>query len=168
MRTVCQHITLHSLITFHHANMRGSSLRICVPKTFCHPRVMSRSLPHLTLHQHKFSLTYLSYLTVILSYTPKPVVSRSIYILRRFTAELWFLGSPISTGYEPKRIDRNLKVEHQDQTRDRMMGDDCQSPITQDMDEFGKVCVKSLSYNQSLIHPAYDFGRKHCREPDKR
>ena len=32
MRTVCQHITLHSLLIFHHANMRCSSLRIRVPK----------------------------------------------------------------------------------------------------------------------------------------
>ena len=46
--------------------------------------------------------------------------------------------------YEPKRIeldtllDRNLEVEHQD------------------MDEFGKIGVKSLSYNQSQIHSDYD------------
>ena len=37
--------------------MRGSSLRICVPKTFCHPRVMSRSLPHLTLTTSTSSLS---------------------------------------------------------------------------------------------------------------
>ena len=36
------------------------------------------------------------------------------------------------------------------------MGDDYQSPITEDMDEFGKVGVKSLSCNLSLIHTAYD------------
>ena len=36
------------------------------------------------------------------------------------------------------------------------MGDDDQSPITEDMDELGKIGVKSLSYNQSLIHSAYD------------
>ena len=56
MRTVCQHIILHSLITFHHANTRGSSLRIRVPKTVCHPRVMSRSLLHLTLTTSTSSL----------------------------------------------------------------------------------------------------------------
>ena len=53
-------------------------------------------------------------------------------------------------------IDRNLEVEHQDQTRDRIIGDDRQSPITEDMDEFGKIGVKPLSYNQSLTHSAYD------------
>ena len=57
MRTVCQHITLRSLISFHHANVRGSSSRICVPKTFCYPRVMSRSLPHLTLTTSTSSLS---------------------------------------------------------------------------------------------------------------
>ena len=36
------------------------------------------------------------------------------------------------------------------------MGDDFQNPITEDMDELGKVGVMSLSYNQSLIHLYYD------------
>ena len=31
------------------------------------------------------------------------------------------------------------------------MGEDYQSPITEDVDEFGKVGVKSLSYNQSQL-----------------
>ena len=31
------------------------------------------------------------------------------------------------------------------------MGEDYQSPITEGMDEFGKVGVKSLSYNQSQL-----------------
>ena len=52
-----QHITLHSLITIHHANMRCSSSMICVPKSFCYPRVMSRSLPHLTLATSTSSLS---------------------------------------------------------------------------------------------------------------
>ena len=65
---------------------------------------------------------------------------------------------PISHTLWAQRIelDRNLEVEHQDQTRDRIMGDDYQSPIIGDMDEFGKFGVKSLSYNQSLIHSDYD------------
>ena len=36
------------------------------------------------------------------------------------------------------------------------MGDDCQSPVTEDMHEFGSNGVKSLSYNESLIHSDYD------------
>ena len=52
---------------------------ICAPKTVCHPRVMSRSLPHLTLTTSTSSLSPTSSnLTVILFYTPKHVVSRSI------------------------------------------------------------------------------------------
>ena len=85
MRTVCQHITLHSLITFHHADTRGSSLMICVPR---HSVTHSSCFVLTAHHQHKFSLTYVSNLTVILP--------RSFYTLRRFTAELRFLGSPIS------------------------------------------------------------------------
>ena len=95
MRT-CQHITLHSLITFHHANMRGSSLRICVPKTFCHPRVMSRSLPHLTLTTSTSSLSPTSPILQSSSLTHPRLLSHDPYTLRRFTAELRFLGSPVS------------------------------------------------------------------------
>ena len=95
MRKVCQHITLHSLITFHHANTRGSRLQVlvCLEHFVIH---VSRSLPHLTLTTSTSSLSYLSNLTVILSYTPKPVDSRSKNTLRGFTTELRFLGSPIS------------------------------------------------------------------------
>ena len=112
-----------------------------------------------TDHQHKFSLPYLSNLTVVLSHTHKLVDARSIHTLRRFTAAWRIFGNPISHRFfEPKRIeldtllDRNLEVEHQDLTQDRIMGDDYQNPITEDTDEFGKIGVKSLSYNQSQIH----------------
>ena len=59
-----------------------------------------------TDHQHKFSLTYISNLTVILSYTLRPVVSRSNYTLRRFTAEfavLWISNLPHQEDTECKR-----------------------------------------------------------------
>ena len=55
--------TLNSMITFHHANTRGSrahKLRIArlgVSKSCYHPRVMSRSLPHLTLSTSTSSLS---------------------------------------------------------------------------------------------------------------
>ena len=44
-----------------------------------------------------------------------------------------YLDIKSSTSYEPKRIelDRNLEVEHQAQTRDRIMGD--VSPITEQL-----------------------------------
>ena len=162
--------TLHSLITFHHANMRGSSRRFCVPKTFCHPRVMSRSLPHLTLTTSTSSLSPTS---PILQPSPpthgKRLLPHDPYMScddsRRSDGSTEIL-SP--TGYEPKviepedlepeRIELNKNLGPDlDQTRDRIMGDDCQSPITEDMDEFGKIGVKSLSYNQSLMHSGYDL-----------
>ena len=80
MRTVCQHITLHNLITSHHANMRGSSLRICVPKTFCHPRVMSRSLPHLTLTTSTSSLSRTSPILQSSSSTHPSLLSHDPYL----------------------------------------------------------------------------------------
>ena len=47
---------------------------------------MSRSLPHLTLTtKHKFSLTYLTYLSDVLSLTVLSFGARSIKTLRRFT-----------------------------------------------------------------------------------
>ena len=54
---------LHRMITFHHANTRGSRAgrpriaRNGVLKRFRHPRVMSRSLPHLTLTTSTSSLS---------------------------------------------------------------------------------------------------------------
>ena len=97
MRTLCQHITLHSLITFHHANTRGSSLRICASKNIlsstCH--VSFLAAPD-TNHQHKFSLSSTSPILQSFSYTLKTVDARSTHTLRRFTAEWWILGNPIS------------------------------------------------------------------------
>ena len=88
--TVCQHITLHSLIIFHHANTRGSSLG--VPETFCHPRVMSHSL-HLTLTTSTSSLSLTSPILQSSSHTLKRIDARSKKTLRRFTAEWRILGN---------------------------------------------------------------------------
>ena len=62
---------LRSMITFRHANTRGSragELRIahlCVPKTKCHPRVMFQSFPHLTLTTSARSLSHPSHLPLL-------------------------------------------------------------------------------------------------------
>ena len=87
MRTVCHHSVAQ--------RPNGSSLG--VPKIVCHPRVMSRSLPHLTPTTSTCSLSPTSPIfTVVLSITLKLVVSRSIHTLRRFTAEWRILGNRIS------------------------------------------------------------------------
>ena len=130
-----------------------------MPKTFRHPRVMSRSLPHLTLTTSTSSLSPTSSILQSSSPTHPSLLSHDPYIhwdVSRRICGSSDLQSP--TSYESKRIelDRNLVVEHQDEILDRIMGDDCQSPITEDMDEFEKIGVESLSYNQSLIHSAYD------------
>ena len=163
-RTGFQHITLHSLITFHHANTRGSRLRFCASKTFCHPRVMSRSLSHLTLTTSTSSLSPTSPILQSFSPTHTSLLTHDPYIHcdgSRGRGGSSQIPSPIGF-FEPKRIeldtslDRNLEVEHQDLTQDRIMGDDYQNPITEDTDEFGKIGVKSLSYKQSQILSDYD------------
>ena len=53
----------------------------CVPKTFTHPRVMFHLEPQYTEHQHKFSLTYLSCVTVVYFSDRRPVVHASIHPL---------------------------------------------------------------------------------------
>ena len=62
--SVSQHI-LNRMITFHHENTRGSRLHISglhelMYQNCCHPRVMSRSLPHLTLNTSTSSLSLTS------------------------------------------------------------------------------------------------------------
>ena len=145
------------MITFHHAwlkSWKARGLQIFVSlkqlSSTCHVSYLA-ALD--TDHQHKFSLTYLFNFTVILFYTLKPVVPRSIYTLRRFTAELRCFGSPSlpqvmsqkgssSTGI----LGLNIKIKHATELWEMTI---------KDMDEFGKIGVKSLSYNQSLIHSAY-------------
>ena len=95
----------------------GSSLG--VPKTFCHPRVMSRSLPHLTLTTSTNSLSPAS---PILQSTHKLVDARCKNTLRRFTADP--RKSHLPQVMSPKMIelgallDKNLEVQHQDLTQD--------------------------------------------------
>ena len=54
--SVSQHV-LNRMITFHHANTRGSRLHIFVSHNNCQTRVLSRSLPHLTLTTRTSSLS---------------------------------------------------------------------------------------------------------------
>ena len=68
MRPVSAH-TQNSMITFHHANTPGSrrahssGLQDLCLQNNCHPRVMSRSLPHLTLTTSTSSLSDLPHLS---------------------------------------------------------------------------------------------------------
>ena len=153
---------------FHHANTRGSSLRVCVPKTVCHPRVMSRSLPHLALTTSTSSPIFP---------TVSPTHTRSMVLDPHLPCDVprQSGGStriPSLTGYEPKpvefkdieteaiepedfeprriELDRNLGTDPY-QIQERFM----RNSLNEDMDEFGKVGAE-VFYNQSLIHSDYD------------
>ena len=86
---------LHSMITFHHANTRGSragrlrTAHLLCPWNTCHPRVMSHSLP-LT------HLIYFSFLSDSLTNTHKIYGPRPTFTLRCSTAEWRINTNPIS------------------------------------------------------------------------
>ena len=63
---------LHDVITFHHANTRGSRVgrlriaHLCVLKTIVHPRVMCHFLSHLTLTTSTSSISRISSISPII------------------------------------------------------------------------------------------------------
>ena len=94
---------LHSVITFHHANTRGSSCKaqdctsLC-PWNKCHPRVVSHSLPH--WHWPRAQVLSpifhpLPSLPDSLTSTNKTLNSRPIFALRCSTAEWRINTNPI-------------------------------------------------------------------------
>ena len=85
--------------------MEGSGLHIFVSQNNCHPRVMSRSLPHLTLTKStsSLSLTYLNYLSVSLNNKHKTFGTRSIFTLRSSTAEWRVKTNSISHNLRQER-----------------------------------------------------------------
>ena len=90
-----------------------------------------------------------------------PVASAGYFQIEsiwKWWAELGETLGQLGKSSNRKRIelDKNLEVEHQVLSQERIMGDDSQNPITEDMDESGKIGVKSMSYNQSQIHSDYD------------
>ena len=93
--SVSQHI-LNRMVTFHHGNTRLKIAHLCVSKQLsstCH--VSSFAAPD-TDHKHKFSITYLSDLSDVLSLTPKSSGARSKFTLRRSTTEWRINTNPIS------------------------------------------------------------------------
>ena len=91
--TISARTELHNTITFHHANTHGSRAakpriaHLCVLKQLsstCH--VSFLAAPD-TDQKHKFSHTYITYLSEGLTFTNKPTDPRPIYTLRCSTAE---------------------------------------------------------------------------------
>ena len=95
---------LHSMITFHHANSRGSRagrLRIahlCVPKQLSSTCHVSFAAAPDTDHEHKFSLTHITHLSDDLSNTHKKFHGR---VADQYKSHLSQAKSPNSS--RPKR-----------------------------------------------------------------
>ena len=141
---MCQHITLHSLITFHHANIRGSRLEVFVYQkhfvihasclVLC--RIPLQSYSHTLLQTQACCLTIHIYLATIHGGVAVPQISNLPQVLSP--------NGSSSTGI----LRLNIKIRHETELWEMI--------ITEDMDEFGKVGVKSMSCCQSLIHSDYD------------
>ena len=164
--SVSQHI-LNRMITFHHANTRGSRLHIFVSQNICHVRVMSRSLPHLTQTTGTSSLSPTSPIFPTISPTHTRSLAHDPYLPCDVPRQSG--GStqiPSRTGYEPKviepedfetrriELDRNLGTDPY-QIQERFVRNNYQNPIAEDVDEFGKVGVE-MSYIQSQMHSEQD------------
>ena len=152
---------------FTHANTRGSRLHIFVSQHSRHPRVMSRSLPHLTLTTSTSSLSPTTPIFPTFSPSHPSPSAHDPYLPCEDPRQSG--GStqiPSLTGFEPKviepedlgprrvEINRNLGTDPY-QTQERTMEDNYPNPIAEDMDEFGKVGVE-MSYIHSQMHSDYD------------
>ena len=122
-----------------------------------------------TDQKHEFFLTDLTYLSDNLTNTQthKTFVTRSLFTLRCSTAQRRILSQVMSPkaiqteaiepeGLEPRKFElvRNLGTDPY-QIQERFMRNNFQNPITEDVDEFGKVGAK-MSYIQSQTHSDYD------------
>ena len=89
---VSQHI-LNRMITFHHANTRGSRLHSIVCQNSCHPRVMSRSLPHLTLTTSTSSLSPASHIFPTFSSSHPSPVAHGPYLPCEDSRQSWWINT---------------------------------------------------------------------------
>ena len=154
--------------------LEGSGLHSFVSQNNCHPRVMSHSLPHLTLTTSTSSLSPISPIFPTVSSTNTrslvhdPCLTYGVPRQSDGSTQI-----PSLTGYEsksietdteateledlePRRIelDRNLGTDPH-QILERFMRNNYQNPIAEDMDGFGKVGAE-MSYLQSQMHSDYD------------
>ena len=144
--SVSQHI-LNRMITCHHANARGSRLHIFVSQRSCHPRVMFRSLPHLTVTTSTRSLSLTSPIFPTFSPSHPSPLAHDPYLPCEDPQQGG--GStqiPSLTGYEPKVIE----LEDLEPRRIEL-GDNYQNPIAEHMEEFGKVGVETSHLSHRCI-----------------
>ena len=149
--SVSQH-TLNRMITCHHANTRGSRAHIFVSQSSCHTRVMSRSLPHLTLTTSTRALSLTS--PVFPSFPPShpsPVVHDPYLPCEDPRQGGGSTQIPSPTGYDPKVIE----LEDLEPRRIEL-GDYYQNPLAEHMEEFGKVGGETSYLLQSQMHSECD------------
>ena len=126
----------------------------------CHPRVMSRSLPHLTLTTSTSSLSPTSPIVPTFSPSHPSPSAHDPYLpcqdprQRGGSTQIPSLTNCESKGIEhedlePRRIE--LDMTDPNQTQESIM----RSFFTEDMDGFGKIGVE-MSYVQSQMHSDYD------------
>ena len=138
---------------------------------------MSRSLPHLTLTTSTSSLSLASPIFPAFSPShPSPLAHDPCLPCEDPRQSGGSTQIPSLTGYEPKSVenkafgteaiepedleprriefDRNLGTDPY-QTQGRIVGENYQNLVAEDMDEFGKVGVE-MSHIQSQMHSDYD------------
>ena len=127
---------------------------------------MSRSLPHLTMTTSTSSLSPISPIFPTFSPTQPSPLAHDPYLSCEDPGQSG--GStqiPSLTGYEPKVIEpedlepRRIELDWNlgrdpYRTQERIVGDDDQNPVAEDMDKFGKVGVE-MSYIHSQMHSDY-------------
>ena len=164
---------LHSMITFHNANKRSSRAgRLRIAHLGVLKRVMSHSLPHMTLTTSTSSLwrTLPFFPTISPTHTRPSVHDPDLpcEVPRQSGGSTQI---PSLTGYEPNAIeteaiepedpeprrielDRNLGTDPY-QIQENFSRNNFPNPITEDMDEFGKVGAE-MSHIQPQMHSDYE------------
>ena len=70
------------------------------------------------------------------------------------------VGQNFGTDLQPRKIELDQKIRTDPhQIPERILGDDCQNPTTEDTEETGKVGV-DMPYVQSRIHSDYDSAER--------
>ena len=160
MYRCAQCVTTHTEQNDHFFITRTRVAQDCTslcPKKKCHPRVMSRSMPNLTLTTSTSSLSPTSPIFPTFSPSHPSPLAHDPYLPCEDPRQRG--GStqiPSLTGYEPNLIepeeleprrielDKNLGTDPY-QTQERIMRTNCQNPVSEDKDEFGKVGVEAPS-----------------------
>ena len=154
---------LHSMITFHHANTRGSraaKLRIvhlCVPKTID----IQVSCLVLCDHKHKFSLTHFIHLSNLsdgVSFTNKPYDSRPICTLRWPTAEWRINTNQICHITEVQRQSRReMNIVHVPTKDRKRLNDKLDPKIRQYLEWFSEKWEQYFTKERELPTSSSSF-----------